>query len=66
MDRAMHLMRYLSFFLARWEVSLVCKHIPGVRNSAADAMSHGNFPSFQRLKGRKQHGIADIGWEPWD
>ncbi len=49
MDRAMHLMRCLSFFLARWGVSLGCKHIPGVRNSAADALSRGNLPSFQRL-----------------
>ncbi len=30
MDKAMHLMRCLSFFLARWDVTLVCQHIPGV------------------------------------
>ncbi len=29
MDRAMHLMRCMSFFLARWEASLVCTHIRG-------------------------------------
>ena len=29
MDRTMHLMRCLSFFLARWGVSMVCRHIPG-------------------------------------
>ncbi len=29
MDRAMHLMRCLSVFLARWDVSLVFQHIPG-------------------------------------
>ncbi len=28
MDWAMHLMRCLSFFLARWDVTLVCQHIP--------------------------------------
>ncbi len=49
MDRAMHLMRCLSFFLARWGVSLVCRHIPGTQNGAADALSRGDLPSFQRL-----------------
>ena len=49
MDRAMHLMRCLSFFLARWEVSLICRHIPGVENGAADALSRDDLPSFQRL-----------------
>ncbi len=49
MDRAMHLMRCLSFFLARWGVSLVCRHIPGTQNGAADALSCGVLPSFQRL-----------------
>ena len=47
--RAMHLMRCLSFFLARWNVSLVCRHIPGSQNSAADALSRNALPSFQRL-----------------
>ena len=50
MDRAMHLMRCLSFFLARWGISLVCRHIPGVENGAADALSTNNLCSFQRLK----------------
>ncbi len=49
MDRAMHLMRCLSFFLARWGVSLKCRHIPGVQNGAADALSRNALPSFQRL-----------------
>ena len=49
MDRAMHLMRCLSFFLARWCVSLVCRHIPGAQNGAADALSRDDLPSFQRL-----------------
>ena len=47
-DRAMHLMRCLSF-LARWEVSLICRHIPGVENGAADALSRDDLQSFQRL-----------------
>ena len=49
MNRAMHLMRCLSFFLARWGVVLVCSHIPGVPNGAADALSRNALPSFQRL-----------------
>ncbi len=49
MDRAMHLMRCLSFFLARWGISLVCRHVPGSLNGAADALSQNAFPSFQRL-----------------
>ena len=49
MDRAMHLMLCLSFLLARWEVSLICRHIPGVENGAADALSRDDLPSFQRL-----------------
>ena len=35
----MHLMRCLSFFLAWWDVILVCVHILGVDNGAADALS---------------------------
>ena len=50
MDRAMHLMRCLSFFLARWRVSIVCRHIlPGAQNGAADALSRDDLHSFQRL-----------------
>ncbi len=49
-DRAKHLIRCLSFFLDRWGggggVSLVCKHVLGVRNSGADALSHGNLPGL--------------------
>lgn len=49
MDRAMHLMRCLSFFLARWDMSFVCQHIAGVDNSAADALSRDSLSLFQRL-----------------
>ncbi len=49
MDRAMHLMRCLSFFLARWDVTLVCQHIPGVDNGAADALSRDSLLLFQQL-----------------
>ena len=49
MDRALHRMRCLSFFLARWGVTLVCRHILGVLNGAVDAMSRNHIPSFQWL-----------------
>ena len=49
-ERAMHLMRSLFFFLARWNVALECQHIPGVENGAADALSRNDLPSFQRLR----------------
>ncbi len=49
MDKAMHLMRCLSFFLARWDVALVCKHIPGTDTGAADALSRNSLPLFQQL-----------------
>ena len=49
MDRAMHLMRCLSFFLARWDMMFVCCHIPGADNSPADALSRDSPSSFQRL-----------------
>ena len=49
MDRTMHLMRCLSFFLARWGVSMVCSYMLGAQNGVADALSRGDVPSFQRL-----------------
>lgn len=48
-DRLMHLMRSLFFIIAKWNVVLECRHIPGVDNGAADALSRDNLPSFQRL-----------------
>ena len=48
-DRAMHQMQCLSFFLAHWKVTLVFCHFLGVANSAADALSRILLSSFQRL-----------------
>ena len=45
-ERAMHLMRSLFFFLARWDAQIVAEHIPGVENGAADALSWNNATSF--------------------
>ncbi len=49
MDRVMHLMRCLSFFIAWWDISLVCEHIPGVEKCAPDALSCGSLSLFQSL-----------------
>ena len=48
-SRAMHSMRCLSIFLAKWGESLLCRHIPGTQNGAADALSRDNLPLFQKL-----------------
>ena len=45
-DRAMHLMRSLFFFLAKYNVALWAEHIPGGQNGAADALSRNNYLSF--------------------
>ncbi len=45
-ERVMHLMRSLFFFLAKFNVVLVGEHIPGVENGAADALSRDDLPSF--------------------
>lgn len=49
MERVIHLMWSLFFFLAKWELVLECHHLPGVENGTADALSRDNLPSFQKL-----------------
>ena len=45
-ERAMHLMRCLFFFLAKFKVTLVGEHIPGKHNQVADALSCNDHLSF--------------------
>ena len=45
-DRVMHLMRSLFFFLASYNVVVGGRHIPGVENGAADALSRNNAAAF--------------------
>lgn len=54
-ERIMQLMRSLFFFTASCNVFLTAKHIPGVENRAADALSRDDLPSFfvQEPKGQK-------------
>ena len=44
-EQAMHLMRSLFFFLARWNV--YCQHIPRVENGVAYALSQNDLPLLQ-------------------
>ena len=47
-DRAMHLMRCLTFYLAQFSVNIYAEHIPGITNIAADALSRDNLPLFRQ------------------
>ena len=46
---AMHLMRCLAFFMAKFQFTLVARHIPGTSNVLADALSRGNLSLFLSL-----------------
>ena len=46
-DRAMHLLRCLTFYLAQFSVNIYAEHIPGISNTAADALSRDNLPLFR-------------------
>ena len=56
-DRAMHLMRYLSFFLAKWGVSLLCRHILGTQNGAAEEDVLCRFIAKMASEGLKHRTI---------
>ena len=45
----MHLLRCTSFYAAYYGFTFVSKHIPGVLNTAADAISRDNIPLFLSL-----------------
>ena len=47
-DRAMHLMRCLTFFLAHNSINIFAEHLPGNVNVAADALSRDNLPFFRQ------------------
>ena len=42
----MHLLRCLHFFSAHFQISIVVRHVAGVENTAADALSHNNHDIF--------------------
>ena len=47
-DKAMHLMRYLTFFLAHYGTNIFAEHLPGKDNIAADALSRDNLTLFHQ------------------
>ena len=63
MEAAMHLMRALLFFTAKYDITVVCNHIPGVDNGAADALSRDDVVSFlqQVPEARRQSGGVHPG-----
>jgi len=48
-SEAMHLMRCLAFIQARWQVSVIAEHIPGIHNTLADASSRDKLSTFRSL-----------------
>jgi hypothetical protein len=42
----MHLWRCLQFFLAHYDIHLLARHIAGINNIAADALSRDKLPVF--------------------
>ena len=44
--RLMHLLRCLHFFTARHQISICARHVPGVLNTAADALSRNKMSVF--------------------
>ena len=45
----MHLLRCFSFYCAHFRFHFSSKHVPGVKNTAADALSRNNMPLFLSL-----------------
>ena len=46
-ELAMHLMRCLAFFTAHFQLVVWAEHLPGVENSAADALSRDRLSHFR-------------------
>ena len=55
----MHLLRCLHFFLAQFDIQLVARYLPGIENTAADALSRDNLTIFFRC-----HPQAELSPSP--
>jgi hypothetical protein len=42
----MHLLRCLHFYLAHFDIRVIARHVAGVENTAADALSRNNLDVF--------------------
>ena len=47
--RMNHLLRTLFFYAAIYKFHFSAEHIPGIRNTAADALSHNDITSFSHI-----------------
>ena len=50
----MHMLRCLAFYAAFYGFQITSDHIPGVLNTAADALSRDNLPLFHSLVSQAQ------------
>ena len=59
-SEAMHLFRCLSFIAAKFQLSLAAVHIPGEKNTVADALSRNNLSLFYSLHPQACHHQTDV------
>lgn len=62
----MHIIRALFFFTASRNINLLMRHIPGLTNTQADALSRLQVPMFRMLNPHaqsEQDTVADDVWE---
>ena len=45
----MHLLRCLCYYLARYNIHIRAKHVPGVLNTVADSISRNSMQVFRQL-----------------
>ena len=57
----MHLLRCLHFVTATHQIGIVAKHVPGVHNTAADALSHNMMQTFLDITPQAQE---EATWAP--
>jgi len=56
----MHLMRCLSFFMAKFHFTLRASHVTGSKNALADALSRNNVDQFLLLHPQASRRLAPI------
>ena len=62
---AMHLLRSLFFILARYNIAVWCVHLPGVKNTAADALLRDNLASFLSQPRKSRQSFPGIYYKRW-
>ena len=59
-SEAMHLLRCLAFIVAKFQLSFAAAHIPGEKNTIADAISRNNLSLFYSLCPQACHHQTDV------